>query len=651
MYISKIKIENYKGFNNHEVIKLKQGINLIIGKNNSGKTALLEALTFSQIEKPYLSESSNSKTCSVQGQFIFEIKDIMRYLNETNKKYFSFPNVIFPFPYENLEWNDEILENVYSLCYYKEHHLSESEIELEQKYIDIDEFKKLTTSFFDNKLPIKFNRYKNFYGIDLSIYSNFFLSFELNDTKIKYVPEKQQQRNSIEQIIEHNRAKNIYKFDIHRKVEAKFPVSENLTLYNDCRNLASVLDGLQGDRKLFNEFESKFLYIFPDIKEITLQKAKDQNVELKVCNKEPILGRPDLAISLDDCGTGVGQVLSILYVVISSIEPKVILIDEPNSFLHPSASRKLMEVLTEYPQHQYFITTHSPELISNFGDNIMHTQLINGEINVKQIEKKEKEKVETIFSDLGIRLSDVYGYDNIFWVEGETEEKCLPLILKEQKIDISNTIFLSVKDTGGTGKFAKDYINTTVKIYKKVSLIESTYTPTAIGFFFDSEGKDTQKILDEIDEGNRAKVIFTDKMLYENYLMNEEAIFKLLKKIKQEDPTQGANLSMLDLTTWIENNNSKIDFWKTKKGESFDQRAIDNHNQTFVLPNNWKDKIHAANFLAEMFNHFLGKKMIDGKEYDAYRKTKHSIELTKIVLGQNPENFNEFVEKISKIIK
>lgn len=66
--------------------------------------------------------------------------------------------------------------------------------------------------------------------------------------------------------------------------------------------------------------------------------------------------REDLAVRLVDSGTGVGQTLGILTVVVAS-EPSTIVIDEPQSFLHPGAIRRLFDVLRCYPQHQYVVVT------------------------------------------------------------------------------------------------------------------------------------------------------------------------------------------------------------------------------------------------------------------------------------------------------
>jgi predicted ATP-dependent endonuclease of OLD family len=61
------------------------------------------------------------------------------------------------------------------------------------------------------------------------------------------------------------------------------------------------------------------------------------------------------------------QVLAILYVVLEEKEPRTIIIDEPQSFLHPGAIRKLFDILKgkDHAQHQYIVTTHSPTVITS----------------------------------------------------------------------------------------------------------------------------------------------------------------------------------------------------------------------------------------------------------------------------------------------
>ncbi len=53
MYISTFKIFNYKSFRDSGWLEFQPGINIIVGTNNSGKTALLEALGLEFKDNPY----------------------------------------------------------------------------------------------------------------------------------------------------------------------------------------------------------------------------------------------------------------------------------------------------------------------------------------------------------------------------------------------------------------------------------------------------------------------------------------------------------------------------------------------------------------------------------------------------------------------
>src|SRR5205807_6323603 len=61
-------------------------------------------------------------------------------------------------------------------------------------------------------------------------------------------------------------------------------------------------------------------------------------------------------------GTGVGHVIAMMYVLVTAEEPRIILIDEPQSFLHPRAVRRLIGVFKLMPEHQFIISTHSPQV-------------------------------------------------------------------------------------------------------------------------------------------------------------------------------------------------------------------------------------------------------------------------------------------------
>jgi predicted ATPase len=89
------------------------------------------------------------------------------------------------------------------------------------------------------------------------------------------------------------------------------------------------------------------------VKAVRPRNIQGNLVELFIWPHETWTERLDLAVPLAKCGTGVGQLLAIFYVIVTADQPRVIIIDEPQSFLHPGAVRKLLEVLSEYPYHQF----------------------------------------------------------------------------------------------------------------------------------------------------------------------------------------------------------------------------------------------------------------------------------------------------------
>ena len=115
---------------------------------------------------------------------------------------------------------------------------------------------------------------------------------------------------------------------------------------------------------------------------------------------------------LEDCGAGVGQVLAILYVAMT-MPPSVIIIDEPNSFLHPGAAKKLLQILAGY-DHQYIISTHSTDIISSVGPTTLHlVQWANGESKVTPLDIDKQDNLRLVLSEVGIGLSDIFAADRV----------------------------------------------------------------------------------------------------------------------------------------------------------------------------------------------------------------------------------------------
>ncbi|WP_371357146.1 ATP-dependent endonuclease, partial [Hydrocoleum sp. CS-953] len=341
----------------------------------------------------------------------------------------------------------------------------------------------------------------------------------------------------------------IYRFNSERFHIGSCLTGDSLILEPNASNLAEVINQIQlrGKRKIYEKFNQYVNMMFPEIKEVSarIQEQKsyidNNSLEVLVWSPEALEeDEEDLALKLADCGTGVSQVLAILYVVVTASEPKTIIIDEPQSFLHPNLIRKLINIFKEFPQHQYFIATHSPIVISEANPaKILQLSYSDGETKTKIINSKETTELRSLLIELGVSLSDVFGADAILWVEGPTEERCFPRILEELCFPRTSEEFgylsmkgiqiMAVKDTG---RLERKNARIIFDIYDKLSG-GNTLFPPAIGFILDSENR-TEKEKQDISRRGKEKVKFLERCTYENYLLHPQAIFEILK---QENPS------------------------------------------------------------------------------------------------------------------
>jgi len=311
----------------------------------------------------------------------------------------------------------------------------------------------------------------------------------------------------------------------------------------------------------------------------------------------------DLTVPLSESGTGVAQVLAILYVVFTSDQPRIIVIDEPQSFLHPGAIRKLFEILNSYPQHQYIITTHSPTAVTAADPSTLFLVRKEAEESVVEpLDVSQTEQQSSLLKELGARLSDVFGADNVLWVEGATEEECFPIILSEvAEHPLRGTKILGVLNTGDfEGKRKRDAF----RIYRRLSEATGGLLPRPIGYVFDREGRTEQECKD-LRRESKCSVSFLPRKMYENYLTNPRAISDV---ITAEMAHGGGDVSAENVEEWMGQHQ-----WEKKY---FDGREVDERNRTDQA---WLKTVDGAKLLKDMFQELSGT-LVDYKKVDHGRK-------------------------------
>ncbi len=121
----------------------------------------------------------------------------------------------------------------------------------------------------------------------------------------------------------------------------------------------NILYRLQKWKKEWAQFESDLSLIFPNLRiKVRFKQQIDQFIDVTI-------GEDDREIPLDLAGTGLLQAIQIL-AYLHLFSPKLIILDEPNSHLHPNNQRLLCSLLSTISTDrnvQVLITTHSRHVL------------------------------------------------------------------------------------------------------------------------------------------------------------------------------------------------------------------------------------------------------------------------------------------------
>ena len=421
-------------------------------------------------------------------------------------------------------------------------------------------------------------------------------------------------------LVQLNYATHIYTFDAKRFAVGECGHEDATVLRSDAGNLPAVLVKLAGNPDLFREFNQNVRTVFSSIKGVTVT-TKGANFEIRVWPVEPETRRDDLAVPLNESGTGVGQVLAILYVAMTS-EAGVIAIDEPNSFLHPGAAKKLIQILRKYGQHQYVISTHSPEVIAAAQPASLHLVRFDGQQSrVETFDEAEVETKRMMLGEVGASLGDIFSAERVIWVEGPTERECFDLIVREALGGpFAGLSFVALRNTGDfEGKEAN--ARAVLDIYDTLSK-GGSILPVTVGFSFDGEGKTEQQMEDLKRRcDGRARVL--GRRMTENYLLDPKTIAGVLVRLGEEAVDEAAVEALL----------ARFAPGRMPRGVSGEWGTIE------CLSN-----VDGANLLKDVFH-----EATEGRQ--EYRKVRDAVELLRILLSNSPDHVGDLVGFVRELVR
>lgn len=620
MQISTFQLINYKSYRDSGELQFSKGFNVLVGQNNAGKSTLLEGLGLKFFSKPHKSllvlprsTSPVNSTSSAKVALTVtaeELKDVL--LSAAGPFYVPVPDDVRG---RGFQVGREVLQNI----------LSSPSLSFR---VSLVAPQGQTASFQIDRFPshgcyqtqITEQGRADFYVVNPNA----------ERTDFTYSQNSSNGRESeFGLTVSSYLRERVYSFRAERFNFGTSAMGTRNVLESNAANLPEVLSVLQGSNpSLFVKFNEYVRRIFPTVYQISVRNVSNNQVEIIVWTENPSAQRDDLAVPLAESGTGVGQVLAILYVVLTSQFSRTILIDEPNSFLHPAAARKLIEILkVDFPMHQYIVATHSPEIIRAADPTTLFLVGLEGrETKLEHLDSASVKDQGRCLLEVGARLSDVFGSDEIIWVEGDTEEICFRLIIQDLiKKPLLGRAIVAVRNVGDLeGK--RPSAKMIWEIYSHLSK-SNALIPPAVAFVFDREQR-TEAERADLASRTLGKVRFLPRRMYENYLLIPEAIQAVLSALPS---FQSAPLSAERVKEWLETNGGK----RTYLDEPSERVSITSKT--------WLEKVNGAKLLHDLFAQL-------SENREEYRKTVHSVQLTEWLVANNPDSLAEIKDFLDSIL-
>jgi AAA15 family ATPase/GTPase len=301
--LSSIKIERFKNITDIEIPL--EGINLLIGSNNAGKSSIQQAIQFSV---------SIAQTTAQQGA---------RWAQDRCPSSLSSESLIYS-PLRDIE----ALAPYGRLQTSLEHAIKITFTELTSSTVTIRKGKNrnITTSLEGRELGEYLQNIENPYSMIVPGLAGI-PSFE------EYRPPS-----------------------VVRKAAAK---GDSNSVF---RNILLLLSK---DQESWGSFKNKFKTVFPDYEiSVRFDPNVDEHINARVTSNE-------ISLPIDSCGTGILQAIQILaYYYL--YKPKLLILDEPDSHLHPNNQRILAILLKELHLEtgcQLIISTHSRHFFDALKDD------------------------------------------------------------------------------------------------------------------------------------------------------------------------------------------------------------------------------------------------------------------------------------------
>lgn len=448
-------------------------VNVVIGKNNSGKTTIFNSI-YSILNRKF-----ENNWQIIRYTLELTAKELKNYLDDFYEKTYG-ENAPKENPYSNpinalvgvsfshlikrvidtLSHNKLLNESIYWLNFNREQKSNillfaliiknKENLSSLNKNNELTEFFKNIEFFNNNIRPLN----------DLKI---LLLNITLPIDKIKYIGSIRKLESSVKEfdrndVVHSQDILNVIlnkSFDLLPSGSGKPHDPEVFVIPNFSLILNRINEGKYEllDRSFIQKFFTSLNRIFPNI-----QLSSEYDEFRSIINYEED-GR--IRDNLKKLGSGSQQLISLLFLFLIPGN-FIYIIDEPENGLHPGLQIKLLqfvknEVLTDKNySKQFFFATHSTSFIDYKG-NCSHYICKKDDTNFS-IDLLERENFNIIREELGFTPSALLQANGIIWVEGPSELFYVKLLFKCFDFDLENERILIVPYFG-VGNITKEHLS------------------------------------------------------------------------------------------------------------------------------------------------------------------------------------------------
>ena len=250
---------------------------------------------------------------------------------------------------------------------------------------------------------------------------------------------------------------------------------------------------------------------------------------------------------VDQLGNGMKSIymLSLLetYVEDTTQLPSVIIVEYPELFLHPSLQKAASRILYKLSKkNQVIFSTHSPNMVANFTKKQVRQVVMNEDGNSVI---RENASLDYILDDLGYSANVFLNEDFVFIVEGKQDNSRLPLLLEHFYPEVydekGNLSRISIITTNSC---------TNIKTYANLKYMNQVYLRDQFLMIRDGDGKDPEELagqlcryysksnyhdVDKLPKVQRQNVLILKYYSFENYFLNPKIMAQLGIVKSEED--------------------------------------------------------------------------------------------------------------------